>query len=203
MRNRNRNRNWPQAALVAAALTATACGCASGGSNGSGTASARSQATSHTPAFISVTTGCVLSAQTVARISGRSVSQAQAVQMTLTTSGGEAHGCTYTGSEYGTSVVVGISLEPARTGATAQQYLAENKLAQSQTLLTSLKDVAGLGDAAKFGTATIEGETIDVVSLVQIQGSSVADLSVTVSGSSVSQDAVIALARAVLAAVYH
>jgi len=139
----------------------------------------------------------------VARISGRSVSQAQAVQMTLTTSGGEAHGCTYTGSEYGTSVVVGISLEPARTGATAQQYLAENKLAQSQTLLTSLKDVAGLGDAAKFGTATIEGETIDVVSLVQIQGSSVADLSVTVSGSSVSQDAVIALARAVLAAVYH
>jgi hypothetical protein len=179
----------------------TACACSGSPSPSSHPATAAS--TSHAPTFTTVSSGCVLPAQTVARLSGRNVSQAESIQMTLTTSSGPAHGCMYTGNEQGTSVLVGISLESTRPGATPQEYLAENRLAQTQTLLLQQQDVPGLGDAATFGTTTISGETIDVVSLVQIHQSTVADLSVTVSGSSVAEDSAIALARAVLAAIYH
>lgn len=201
-----KRKSWPQGALVAAVL-ATACACGSGvGSQGGAKSPAGRSAAptvSRTPRFASVSTGCVLSAKSVASLSARDVTQAESIQMTLTTSASSAHGCMYTGPEHGTSVLVGISFEPTRAGATATQYLAENKLAQDQTMSLTQRDVPGLGDAAKVGTATIEGETIDVVSLVQIHGGTVADISVTVSGSSVSEDASIALARAVLAAVYH
>ncbi|MBR7834823.1 hypothetical protein KDL01_16220 [Actinospica durhamensis] len=198
--------NWPQAALAAAVL-ATACACGSAGQSGgkapTGPAATDVSSKSHTPAFISVSTGCVLSAKTVAHLSGRDVSQAQSIQMNLTASANEARGCMYTGTAQGTTVLVAIGLEPTRAGATAVQYLAENKLAQDKDMLLTQRDVPGLGSAAQVGSTTLEGETIDVVSLVQIQASTVADISVTVSGSSVSEDASIALARAVLAAVYH
>jgi hypothetical protein len=198
-----RMKNGPQVALAAAVL-ATACACGSAGQGaGKGSAATGVPSRSHAPAFISVSTGCVLPAKTVARLSGRDVSQAQSIQMTLTTSANEARGCMYTGTAQGTTVLVAISLEPTRAGGTARQYLAENKLAQDKDMLLTQHDVPGLGSAAQVGSATLAGETIDVVSLVQIQGGTVADISVTVSGSSVSEDASIALARAVLAAVYH
>jgi hypothetical protein len=109
----------------------------------------------------------------------------------------------YTGTEHGSTVLIGIGMQPVQADLTAQQYLAQNKFAQASIALPALQDVPGLGDAAKFGTVTLGGETIGVVSLVQIRAGTVADLSVTVSGSSVSQDSVVTLARAVLAAISH
>jgi hypothetical protein len=194
----------PAAGLIAAVL-ATACACSGAKSaQPSPSHSAKTATTpSHSPTFAVVTSGCVLSAQTVSGITGTSVSTSQPIQMGLTDSAGSVPACMYSGTQQGSTVLVGVGLEPVRPGLTPPQYLAENKLAQAPLALSVQQDVPGLGDAARFGTVTIGGETIGVVSLVQVRAGTVADLSVTVSGSSVSEDSVVALARAVLAAITH
>jgi hypothetical protein len=148
-----------------------------------------------------LTTGCVLSSQTVASISGIGIASAEPIQMTFINSATPPLGCMYPGTEHGSTVLVGISLEPTQPGWTPQQYLAENRMAQTSVLMPSQQNVPGLGDIAQVGTTTVQGETLDVVSVIQTLGQTVADLSISASGPSMTQQSAIALARAVLAAI--
>ena len=191
-------------ALGAAVIVMTgACTSGSGGapptasgSPAASQASTGSGATSPAAAFAVPTTACVLSAQTVESLTGYTGVATEDLAGAPTNSAGAPEGCEYLSA--GSIVeIIGLVLDPADSGETAQQYLSSD-IGDPNTYGVT-QDVPGLGDAAEFGTASCNPGTCGTVLVVQIRGGTVAHL--TVSASSPTEAPVLALARAVLAAI--
>jgi hypothetical protein len=134
----------------AAALGTAAIVMIGGCSAGSGATLPTTSGSSPAAAFAVPTTGCLLSAQTVEGITGYSNVVTGDLPGVPTNSAGAPEGCVYRSA--GKLVLsIGVVVEPAQSGASAQQYLlgdigSDNAYGVSQ-------DVPGLGDAAEFGTA--------------------------------------------------
>ena len=142
------------------------------------------------------TTACVLSAQRVGEITGQSGVVTGELAGAPTNSAGAPEGCEYL-SAGSVVAIIGVVVDSAQAGESAQQYLSSD-IGSDNTYGVS-QAVAGLGDAAEFGTASCNAGTCGAVLVVQIRGATVAHL--TVVASNPSQGPILSLARAALAVV--
>ena len=108
-------------------------------------------------------------------------------------------GCKYTSG----SAMIGattVDIAQAQAGESAEQYLSHD-IASTKYNFGLSKDVSGVGDAAKFGTASCSSGTCASLWLVQIRSGMVAHLTVSVTEDSGAEEPVIGLAKALLASV--
>jgi hypothetical protein len=193
---------YGRAAALGTAVIVLLGACSSGSGaalpTGSGSPAAPGSAGASSPAaaFVVPTTGCVLSAQSVAGITGDSGVVTGDLPGAPTNSAGAPEGCEYL-SAGNLVAIIGVIVDPAQSGESAQQYLSSD-IGSDNTYGVS-QAVPGLGDAAEFGTASCSAGTCGAVLVVQIRGGTVAH--VTVAASSPSEGPVLSLARAVLAAL--
>lgn len=184
---------------TAAAITAAACSSAPGATPPTAVSSpapSSSGASSSAAAFVVPTTGCVLSVQTVASITGSSDVATGDLPGAPTNSAGAPEGCEYL-SAGNLVAVIGVEVDPAQSGEDAHQDLSsdigsDNPYGVSQA-------VPGLGDAAEFGTASCNVGTCGAVLVVEIRAGTVAHITVTASNP--SEAPILSMARAVLAAI--
>jgi hypothetical protein len=108
-------------------------------------------------------------------------------------------GCEYlSGSQVDGAITINIL--PATAGEPAQQYLSADIAASKYDYGLSQK-VPGLGDAAKFGTASGGAGLIGSVWFIDLRGGDVAHLTVSCLDPSGAEAPVVALARDLLGAV--
>ena len=185
------------AAVMGVVVTVAGCSPGAGGAaataSGAGTvgrtAAGSGGASSPAAAFAVPTTACVLSAQRVREITG----QSGVVTGELA---GAPEGCEYL-SAGNVVAIIGVVVDPAQAGESAQQYLSSD-IGSDNTYGVS-QAVAGLGDAAQFGTSSCNTGTCGAVLVVQIRRATVAH--VTVVASNPSQGPILSMARAALAVV--
>lgn len=196
-RGREYAKYGPAAALgTAVVVTVAACTSGSGVALPTASGSGTGGASSSSAAFAVPTTGCVLSAQTVAGITGDSGVATGDLPGAPTNSAGAPEGCEYL-SAGNLVATIGVIVDPAQPGVSAQQYLSSD--VGSDNAYGVSQAVPGLGDAAEFGTASCNAGTCGAVQVVQIRGGTVAH--VTIAATNPSEGPVLSLARAVLAAL--
>jgi hypothetical protein len=135
----------------------------------------------------------------VARLAGRAQVVARSVTMTQQKAGQTFLSCAFTAGFVPVGALT-LGVRAGGRGVSARQEL-DDSVASSEYGRGDVEDIAGLGDAARYGvTPSLAGTTFASIWVVRVRGGELLDLSVTSAARvpGTARDPMVALARAAL-----